>query len=100
MSRKFNQITFSLLLLSGMIFGFAIKDGAYANTFQAPEAQRNTTAKFESQLQEQLNAGPADFIVMMTEQADVSAADQMLTKEEKGQYVFDNTGRYCSTNAD
>ncbi len=89
MSRKYIQITFSILLLSGMIFGFAIKDGTSANANQAQAAQGNPTARLESQLLDQLNAGPADFIVMMTEQADVGAADQMLTKEEKGQYVFD-----------
>ena len=89
MSRKFIQISFSILLLTGMIFGFAIKDGALANALEAPAAQGNPTAKIETQLLAQLNSGPADFIVKMAEQADVSAADQMLTKEEKGQYVFE-----------
>ncbi len=36
-----------------------------------------------------LTAGPADFIVTMAEQADVSGAAQLQTKAEKGQYVFD-----------
>ena len=82
MSRKFIQISFSILLLAGMVLGFAIKDGVLA--------QDNPTSKFEAGLLDQLNAGPADFIVMMAEQADVSAADQLQTKVEKGQYVFDS----------
>ncbi len=88
MSRKFLQITFSLLLLTGMLLGFAMKDGALANALQAPLAD-NPTAKFESLLLSQLNSGSADFIIMMTEQADLSAAYQLQTKAEKGQYVFD-----------
>ncbi|MFZ2096338.1 MAG: carboxypeptidase regulatory-like domain-containing protein, partial [Anaerolineales bacterium] len=89
MSRKFIQISFAILLLTGMIFGLAINDGALANAIQAPAAQGNPTAKIETQLLTQLNSGPADFIVKMAEQADISAADQLLTKEEKGQYVFE-----------
>ena len=89
MSRKFIQITFSILLLAGMVLGLAAKDGALANALQAPAAQGDSTAKIEAQLLTQLNAGPADFIVMMTEQADVSGAAQLQTKAEKGQYVFD-----------
>jgi subtilisin family serine protease len=89
MSRKFIQISFAILLLTGMIFGLAINDGALANAIQAPAAQGNPTAKIETQLLTQLNSGPADFIVKMAEQADISVADQLLTKEEKGQYVFE-----------
>ncbi len=81
MSRKYIQIAFSILLLAGMALGFAIKDGALA--------QDNPTTKFEAGLLDQLKAGPADFIVMMKEQADVSGASQLQTKIEKGQYVFD-----------
>lgn len=81
MSRKIIQLTLSILLLAGMAFGFAIKDGALA--------QDNPTSKFEAGLVDKLTAEPTDFIVMMAEQADVSAANQLQTKVEKGQYVFD-----------
>jgi subtilisin family serine protease len=81
MSRKFIQITFSILLLAGMVLGFAIKDGVLA--------QDNPEVKIEADLVKQLAAGPADFIVKMAEQADVSGAYQLQTKAEKGQYVFD-----------
>ena len=81
MSKKYIQIAFSILLLAGMALGFAIKDGALA--------QDNPTTKLEAGLLTQLKAGPADFIVTMKEQADVSGANQLLTKVEKGQYVFD-----------
>ena len=89
MSRKFIQITFSILLLAGMLLGLAAKDGALANALQAPAAQENQTAKIEAQLLTQLNAGSADFIIKMAEQVDVSGAAQLQTKAEKGQYVFD-----------
>ncbi len=81
MSRKLIQITFSILLLGGMVLGFAIKDGALA--------QNSPDAKIDADLASQLASGPADFIVMMSEQADLSAAKQLQTKVEKGQYVFD-----------
>lgn len=80
MSRKFTQITFSILLLAGMVLGFAIKDGVLA--------QDNPAAKFEAGLTDQLTAGPNDFIVVMADQADVSAADKLATKLEKGEYVY------------
>jgi len=81
MSRKFIQLTLSILLLAGLAFGLAVKDGALA--------QDNPAPKLEAGLLDQLTAGPADFIVLMTDQADVSGADKLLTKVEKGQYVFD-----------
>jgi molybdopterin-binding protein len=81
MSKKYIQIAFSILLLAGMALGLAIKDGALA--------QDNPTTKLEAGLLTQLKAGPADFIVTMKEQADVSGASKLQTKVEKGQYVFD-----------
>jgi hypothetical protein len=81
MSKKFFQITFSILLLAGMLLGFAMKDGALA--------QDNPTTKFEAGLLDQLTAGSTDFFITMAEQADLSGAAQLQTKAEKGQYVFD-----------
>lgn len=81
MSRKLIQIAFSIFLLAGLALGFAMKDSALA--------QDNPTPKIEAGLLEQLNNKPADFIIMMAKQADVSAADKLKTKIEKGQYVFD-----------
>ncbi len=93
MSRKIIQLTFSILLLAGMALGFAIKDGALA--------QGTPTPKLEAGLLDQLDKGPADFIITMAKQADVSAADKLQTKIEKGQYVFDTlVATATSTQAD
>ncbi len=80
MSRKYIQIAFSILLLAGLALGFAIKDGALA--------QSDSSSKIEAVLLNQLNTGPTDFFVVMTQKADLSAADRLQTKVEKGQYVF------------
>ena len=85
MSRKFIQITFSVLLLAGLFLGLAIIDGARSSAV----AQDDLTAKFEPQVLNELNSGKSDFIVFMTEQADLSAASRLQTKDAKGQYVFD-----------
>ncbi len=64
------------------LVGLAQKDAAMA--------AQDSTAKIEAGLLDSFATnGSADFIVMMAEQADVSAADQLQTKLEKGQYVFD-----------
>ncbi len=53
-------------------------------------AAQDGTEKIESLLLDQLATdGKADFIILMAEQADVSSADKMQTKLEKGQYVFE-----------
>ena len=53
-------------------------------------AAQDGSEKIESSLMDQLTAeGKADFIILMSEQADVSAAARMQTKLEKGQYVFE-----------
>ena len=88
MSRKFLQRTFSILLVAGMLLGFIAPSGVRANAPQAPVAQDEPTAKFEQLVLDQLNAGQADFFVTITEQADLSAADRLQTKDEKGQYVY------------
>jgi Subtilase family/PKD domain/Carboxypeptidase regulatory-like domain/Repeat of unknown function (DUF6923)/Kelch motif len=88
MSRKFLQRTFSILLVAGMLLGFIAPGSVRANAPLAPVAQTDPTAKFEQLVLDQLNAGQADFFVVMTEQADLSAADQLQTKDEKGQFVF------------
>ena len=85
---KHFQKMFSILLIVGMLFGWTSSGSILASSTQAPEAQLIASDKFEPITLEQLNAGNTDFFVTMSEQADLSYADQLKTKEEKGAYVF------------
>ncbi len=70
------------LLIAVAVLGLAGHDSVVA--------AQDGSSKIEGLLLDQLsNSSSADFIVVMTEQADVSAANQMQTKLEKGQFVFD-----------
>lgn len=86
--KVFHRI-FSILLIAGMMLGWATSGSILASAPQPTGSQADASAKFEVGLLNQLSSGPTDFIIMLTEQADMSAANQMQTKTEKGQYVFD-----------
>jgi len=76
----FASITVTLLFILAF-FGLAHHDAAFA--------AQNGTDKIEGLLLDEFaTSGSADFIVMMAEQADLSAADQLQIKLEKGEYVF------------
>jgi subtilisin family serine protease len=85
---KHFQKMFSILLIVGMLLGWTTSGSILASSSQFPEAQLNASDKFEPMALEQLTAGKTDFFVTMAEQADLSYADQLKTKEEKGAYVF------------
>lgn len=54
------------------------------------ERERLFYQKADTKLVEQFSSGsPVEFFVEMNQQADVSGAYKLVTKEEKGQYVFD-----------
>src|SRR4030067_1033656 len=85
---KYFHRIFSILLIAGMLLGWTTSGSIYANAALPAVPQTDSTLKFESLVLKQLNSGNADFFVTMTEQADLSHADQLLTKQEKGEYVF------------
>ena len=72
-----------VLVLCAMVFiGLAQHDSVMA--------AQDGSEKIESSLVDQLTAeGKSDYIILMSEQADVSAAARLQTKLEKGQYVFE-----------
>ena len=77
----FSTTVIALIIVVGLI-GMAGHDSAVA--------AHDGSSKIEALLLDQLSAnGSADFIIVMAEQSDVSAASQMQSKLEKGQYVFD-----------
>jgi len=76
--------TFSLL---GMLVLLA--SAVPLSTIAAP-APQNALGKIETLVLEEINAaGQTDYFVWLTEQADVSYADQLTTKLEKGTYVYE-----------
>src|SRR4030042_738071 len=87
MSRKLIQISFSILLLSGLLLGFAITDGVRASTLEAQQADAKSD-KIEKLLLDRFSAeSSADFIVQFSEQADLSPAYSM-NWDERGWFVY------------
>jgi hypothetical protein len=82
------QRLFSVLLILGMLFGFTSSGILPANATQLAEVLENPSSKFESLVYSQLESGAADFFINLVEQADLKAANQIMTKEEKGAYVY------------
>lgn len=79
------QQVFLFFFLSCCIFSFASdREMAF---FQKTDAR--LLAQFSG-------SAPVDFWVMMNEQADVSDAYKLATKEEKGQFVFDKLTEFSS----
>jgi serine protease AprX len=63
--------------------------GAVLLASLAPAAQDPGSAKVDPWVLDTAGAGPTEFLVYLSEQADVSGADRLRTREEKGRYVFD-----------
>jgi subtilisin family serine protease len=59
----------------------------------APAAQRPWEAKVDPWVLSTAAAGRTEFLVFLKEQADVSGADALPTKEEKGRYVHERLSR-------
>jgi subtilisin family serine protease len=79
---------FSILLIAGMMLGWTTSGSILASTSQPTILKVDASEKFESLALQQLTAGSADFFVTMVKQADLSKADQLQTKEDKGEFVF------------
>ena len=85
MTSKIWQRIFSIFLLAGMLLGFAQPVGVQASTIDAQAVE-----KIEKLVLDEISTeGTTAFFVWMTEKADLSPADQLQTKAEKGQFVFD-----------
>jgi hypothetical protein len=74
------------LLLCLALFVLPLAAQANSQTGNAPALLDKIDAHLLAEIQAE---GQADFFIWMVEQADVSAAYQLQTKLEKGQYVFD-----------
>jgi hypothetical protein len=74
------------LLLCLTLFVLPLAAQANSQTGNAPALLDKIDAHLLAEIQAE---GQADFFIWMVEQADVSAAYQLQTKLEKGQYVFD-----------
>ena len=85
---KYFQRIFSILLIAGMLLGWTSSGPILASSPQSANLQVDSNAKFESQVLTQLKSGQTDFFVTMAEQADLSSAENLATKEDKGAYVF------------
>jgi subtilisin family serine protease len=95
MSRKTWQRIFSVLLMAGMLISFVqpLNTAAYSPRTDFREGAMqvtNSLDKVEGLVLEEIQvAGITDFFVWMTEKADLSPANDLKTKQEKGQFVFD-----------
>jgi hypothetical protein len=86
---KYLQRIFSIVLIGGMLLGWTSSGTILAKSTEPDRVHVEAIDKFEPFVLEELNTGNADFFVTMKEKADLSYAEQLLTKEEKGQFVFE-----------
>ncbi len=85
---KYLQRIFSILLIASMLVGFLATGSILAGSTRFVNQQTDADSKFEPGVRDQLQSGNADFFVLMAEQADLSPAADLQTKQEKGQFVF------------
>lgn len=77
--------TFWLLVFTAVTFGaFALSSPSAAGSAPALEWQ----VKVDAGVLNRASLGQTDFLIYMAERADLSGADALPTKEEKGRYVF------------
>ncbi len=93
MTTKTWQRIFSYLVLAGLLLSLTYPGAAQAKISvvdpAARAASQTAQAKIEQQVLEELAAkGQTDFIVVMKDQADLSATSSMKTKVEKGDFVY------------
>ena len=80
---RFGLIVLVLLTLPG------VPEPAAASTLATPPPPRNALGKIDPNvLAQTAGGGQADFLVLLTDQADLSGAALLPTKIEKGRYVF------------
>ncbi len=82
MSRLFPAVSVAFLVLLLLL--------ARPGTGQGAEPELQAEAKISAQLLREIEAGAeTEFFVLLREQADLSRAQTLNTKEEKGRYVYD-----------
>lgn len=93
MSTKTWQRIFSLILLTGLLLNLTNPGTTQAKTQEknttVPAAQEDPLAKIEKQvLNEVAEKGQTDYFIVMKEKADLSPADKLATKIQKGEFVY------------
>ncbi len=93
MSTKILQRIFSVVALASMLISLVAPGMAQARTSTrspaALAAPQDPLAKIEAQVLNELTSkGQTDYFVTLKEQADLSAAAQVKTKLQKGEYVY------------
>ncbi len=93
MTTKTWQRIFSYLVLAGLLLSLTHPGAAQAKLSvvnpAARAASQTAQAKIEQQVLDELAAkGQTDFIIVMKDQADLSATSSMKTKVEKGDFVY------------
>lgn len=76
-------------LLAVVFFVALTVASVQSSDFQLQRVQNNVLAKIDPWVLEKTSSdGQAEFLVVLSDQADLSAADTLNTKEEKGLYVY------------
>src|SRR3989304_3717232 len=93
MSTKLWQRVFSFIVLAGLLLRPTVPGSAQAKIpvkdLAAQAVQEDPLAKIEKQVLDEIAAnGKTDFFITLKEQADVSAAEKLNTKLQKGEFVF------------
>src|SRR5688572_30047600 len=86
---KLNKAALSVALIL-FIFGalsFSSRSGAQ-KTPRTPTLDLNWQSKVDSTVLSKASLGSTDFLIYMNQQADLSGARSLATKNEKGQYVY------------
>ena len=83
--KLFRIAALSLLILSAVVFGTYHSAPPSAAALLSDDLQ----AKVDSRVLEKAALGQTEFLIYMRQQADLSGADALAMKEEKGRYVYD-----------
>ena len=76
-------------LLAIIFFVALTVASVHSNDYQVQTAPKSVLAKIDPWVLEQTaSKGQAEFLVVLADQADLSAAERLRTKEEKGWYVY------------
>jgi serine protease AprX len=95
---KLNKAALSVALIL-FIFGalsFSSRSGAQKAP-QTPTLDLNWQSKVDSTVLSKASLGSTDFLIYMNQQADLSGARALATKNEKGQYVYQRLTQTANT---
>src|SRR5688572_32858542 len=84
-----NKAALSVALILFIVGGLSFL--SYSRAQKAPKAPTldlNWQSKVDPSVLSQAALAPTEFYIHMTDQADLSGADALDTKEQKGEYVF------------